>query len=299
MGAESTRAPQPPVHGSGDLVDFADPERAGSDEERGSREDDDKDEAQALRPEALHRPVRQQEMRTRPRREQQHGGGERHLREQRQHRARFEPSQVGAHERVQNEEVGGGYAGGGERESPMTPVEPHRQRPVESQVEAHREEAHQHRRAAPLESIEGVHENLQRRVTAQADGVEAQRSAGSCTTSCSVPPTSVPIARPRSARAPKWGSSQYPSSTPETIDPRLKKLEAIAGMPNTLRAFNMPMTSAASDTSRMNGYMMRVRVTVSAALPGSKPGASAATSQGAVAIPVTVMALNETAVSVA
>ena len=88
-----------------------------------------------------------------------------------------------------------------------------------------------------------------------------------------MPPTSVPIARPRIARAPKWGSSQYPSSTPETIDPRLKKLEAIAGMPNTLRAFNMPMTSAASDTSRMNGYMMRVRVTVSAALPGSKPGA--------------------------
>src|ERR1700752_2132040 len=107
------------------------------------------------------------------------------------------------------------------------------------------------------------------------------------------------MASPRIARAPKWGSSQYPSSTPATIDPRLKKLEAIAGMPNTLRAFNMPMTSAASDTRRMNGYMMRVSVTVSAALPGSKPGASAATSQGAVRTPVTVMALSETAVSVA
>ncbi len=75
------------------------------------------------------------------------------------------------------------------------------------------------------------------------------------------------------------------------MDPRLKKLEAIAGMPNTLRAFSIPMTSAASDTSRMNGYMTRVRVTVSAALCGSKPGASAATSHGADTIPSTVMAL--------
>src|SRR5882762_2285219 len=83
------------------------------------------------------------------------------------------------------------------------------------------------------------------------------------------------------------------------IDPRLKKLEAIARMPNTLRAFSMPSTSAASDTSRMNGYMTRVRVTVSAALPGSKPGASAATSQGAVMTPSTVMALRKTAVRVA
>src|SRR4029077_7896103 len=109
----------------------------------------------------------------------------------------------------------------------------------------------------------------------------------------------VPIASPRIARGPKCGSSQYPNSTPATIDPRLKKLEAIAGMPNTLRAFSMPITSAASDTSRMNGYMTLVRVTVSAALSASNPGASAATSQGAVMTPSTVIALRETAVRVA
>ena len=50
------------------------------------------------------------------------------------------------------------------------------------------------------------------------------------------------------------------------IEPRLKKLEAMAGTPNTFFAFSMPMTSAASDTSRMNGNMTRVSVTVSAAL---------------------------------
>ena len=83
------------------------------------------------------------------------------------------------------------------------------------------------------------------------------------------------------------------------IEPRLKKLEAMAGTPNTLREFSMPMTSAASDTSRMNGYMTRVRVTVSAAFSGSKPGASSATSQGAERMPSTVMALKVTAASVA
>src|SRR5262252_291001 len=83
------------------------------------------------------------------------------------------------------------------------------------------------------------------------------------------------------------------------MEPRLKKLDAIAGMPNTLRAFSMPMTSAASDTSRMKGHMIRVRVTVSAALAGSKPGASSATSHGAERIPSTVIALRVTTVSVA
>ena len=72
-----------------------------------------------------------------------------------------------------------------------------------------------------------------------------------------------------------------------------EKLEAIAGIPNTLRAFSIPMTSAASDTSTMNGHMTRVRITVSAALAGSKPGASSATSQGANAMPRTVIALRE------
>ncbi len=40
------------------------------------------------------------------------------------------------------------------------------------------------------------------------------------------------------------------------------------------------MTSAANDTSNMNGNMMRVSVTVSAALAGLKPGARVATSCG-------------------
>ena len=88
-------------------------------------------------------------------------------------------------------------------------------------------------------------------------------------------------------------------TTPAMIEPRLKKLEAIAGTPKTLRALSMPMTRAASDTRRMNGYMTRVRVTVSCALAGSNPGASAATSQGADTIPRTVMRLRVIAVSVA
>ena len=42
------------------------------------------------------------------------------------------------------------------------------------------------------------------------------------------------------------------------IEPRLKKLEAMAGLPKTLFAFSIPMTSAASETRRMNGNMIRV-----------------------------------------
>jgi hypothetical protein len=83
------------------------------------------------------------------------------------------------------------------------------------------------------------------------------------------------------------------------IEPRLKKLEAIAGMPKTLRALSMPMTRAASDTRRMKGYMTRVSSTVRCAFSGSNPGASAATSVGAQRIPRRVIALKVTAVSVA
>ena len=83
---------------------------------------------------------------------------------------------------------------------------------------------------------------------------------------------------PTSARGPKCGSIKNPNETPPKIEPALKKLDAIAGMPKTFLAFNIPMTSAASDTIRMNGNMMRVRVTVRAALAESKPGASKATS---------------------
>src|SRR5664279_5335729 len=73
----------------------------------------------------------------------------------------------------------------------------------------------------------------------------------------------------------------------------------MAGTPKTLRALSMPMTSAASDTSRMNGYITRVSVTVRAAFAGSKPGASVATSQGAERMPSTVIRLKTIAVMVA
>jgi len=50
------------------------------------------------------------------------------------------------------------------------------------------------------------------------------------------------------------------------MDPILKKLDAIAGTPNTFLAFSIPITNAAIDTSRMKGNMMRVRCAVNAAL---------------------------------
>src|SRR5579885_3246566 len=66
----------------------------------------------------------------------------------------------------------------------------------------------------------------------------------------------------------------------------------MAGVPKTSLAFSIPMTSAASDTSRMNGNMIRVSVTVSAALAGSNQGAITATIHGAHAIPMMTMPLS-------
>ena len=43
----------------------------------------------------------------------------------------------------------------------------------------------------------------------------------------------------------------------------LKKHEANAGIPNTSRAFNIPITSAESETSAMNGYITRTISTIS------------------------------------
>src|SRR6184192_4269496 len=57
------------------------------------------------------------------------------------------------------------------------------------------------------------------------------------------------------------------------MEPRLKKAEAIAGGPNTCRAFSIPITSAASDTIKMKGNMIRVSNTVSSAFSAGKPGA--------------------------
>ncbi len=83
------------------------------------------------------------------------------------------------------------------------------------------------------------------------------------------------------------------------IEPRLKKLDAIAGTPKKSFAFSIPMTSAASETSRMNGNMMRVSRMVRSAFSGSNPGARIPMSCGANSTPSTVTALMKTTVSVA
>jgi len=76
--------------------------------------------------------------------------------------------------------------------------------------------------------------------------------------------------RPIRERAPKCGSNHQPRATPAMIDPRLKKLDAIAGIPKTFFALSIPIASAASDTRRMNGHMMRVSRTVSAVFSGDQ-----------------------------
>jgi hypothetical protein len=73
------------------------------------------------------------------------------------------------------------------------------------------------------------------------------------------------------------------STTPPTMQPRLKKAEATAGMKKTFFEFSMPMTSAVTDTSAMKGYMICAsqvpRTLASSLSPGvrmrNKIGASA------------------------
>src|SRR5205809_7871920 len=74
----------------------------------------------------------------------------------------------------------------------------------------------------------------------------------------------------------------------------------MAGGPKTCFAFSIPITSAASDTSNMNGHMIRVSKTVSAVLSGDQlPHVKRSTSCGANTMPSTVTALMKMAVSVA
>ena len=74
----------------------------------------------------------------------------------------------------------------------------------------------------------------------------------------------------------------------------------MAGGPNTCFAFSIPITNAASDTSSMNGHMIRVSKIVSAVLSGDQaPHVKSSTSWGANTMPSTVTALMKTAVSVA
>src|SRR6266436_9696241 len=73
----------------------------------------------------------------------------------------------------------------------------------------------------------------------------------------------------------------------------------MAGGPKTCLALSMPITNAASDTSNMNGHMMRVSKIVSAVLSGDQlPHVKRSTSCGANTIPSSVTALMNTAVSV-
>ena len=84
------------------------------------------------------------------------------------------------------------------------------------------------------------------------------------------------------------------------IEPRLKKLEAIAGGPKTFLAFNIPMASAASDTSKMKGHMTRVSKIVSSVFSGDQlHHVNTPTSCGANAMPSRVTALMKIAVRVA
>ena len=109
---------------------------------------------------------------------------------------------------------------------------------------------------------------------------------------------SVPMARPVNAFKPNEGSMSQPKKTPPTIEPILKKLDARAGAVKTCREFKMPITSAASDTIKMNGYMIRVSSMVKAASCGSNPGARRFTSGAAKMMPSRLTALIKTVASV-
>src|SRR5439155_15692060 len=74
----------------------------------------------------------------------------------------------------------------------------------------------------------------------------------------------------------------------------------MAGGPNTYFAFSIPITNAASDTMSMNGHMIRVSEIVSSVLSGDQlPHVNRSTSCRANMMPSSVIALMNTAVSVA
>ena len=127
-----------------------------------------------------------------------------------------------------------------------------------------------------------------------------RRSDGNCAVNCHKPPISVPIDKPISERAPKFGSSHQPNATPPMIEPRLKKLDAMAGAPKTFFALSIPMASAASETSRMNGHITRVSKIVSSVFSDDQlHHVITSTNCGAKTMPTNVTALMKIAVSVA
>ena len=74
----------------------------------------------------------------------------------------------------------------------------------------------------------------------------------------------------------------------------------MAGGPNTCFAFSIPITNAASETSSMNGHMIRVSRIVSSVLSGDQlPQVNSSTNCGANTMPSNVITLMNTAVSVA
>ena len=76
---------------------------------------------------------------------------------------------------------------------------------------------------------------------------------------------------PASAFGPKVGSSHQPTATPTTIEPILKNPDARAGRKKIRQAFSIPITRAASETSRMKGNMMRASPAARACSSGLKP----------------------------
>ena len=65
------------------------------------------------------------------------------------------------------------------------------------------------------------------------------------------------------------GPTPNPIAIPKPSEPRLKKVEAIAGTPNLFEAFSTPMACAASATSSRKGNMIRVMETASSNFPGT------------------------------
>ena len=98
---------------------------------------------------------------------------------------------------------------------------------------------------------------------------------------------------------PKCGSIHHAKPTPPRIEPILKKLEAIAGGPKTSLAFSNPITKADRETNKINGNMICVSRTVSAAFSGAKPPARTSTKEGASSTPTSTTKLSTTVANVA
>ena len=98
---------------------------------------------------------------------------------------------------------------------------------------------------------------------------------------------------------PKCGSIHQAKPTPPRIEPMLKKLEAIAGGPKTSLALSNPITKADRDTNKINGNIICVSRTVSAAFSSAKPPARTSTKEGASSTPMSTTKLSTTVANVA